>query len=162
MNASNFFTNQQKEDIKFAIKDAEIGTSGEIRVHLELNCDQNPIDRALWVFNRLKMNKTEQQNGVLIYLAVRSRKFAIIGDEGINRVVPPDFWDEIKTGMLIDFREGDFTSGIISAIALVGKKMKQYFPHQREDVNELSDDISFDDHELKQSSELKSEIGVKL
>ena len=151
MNASNFFTKEQKEDIKFAIKDAELDTSGEIRVHIELNCDGDPIERALYVFKRLKMNQTEYHNGVLIYLAVSSRKFAIIGDEGINSIVPDDFWEEIKTNTLINFRKEEFSKGIITSVKMVGKKLKTHFPHQRNDVNELNDDISFDEVELAQS-----------
>lgn len=151
MNASNFFTKEQKEDIKFAIKDAELDTSGEIRVHIELDCKLDPVKRALFVFNRLKMNQTECHNGVLIYLAVQSRKFAIIGDEGINRVVPQNFWEDVKTNMLIHFREEDFSKGIVSSIQMVGEKLKSQFPHLRDDVNELTDDISFDETELEPS-----------
>jgi len=153
MNASNFFTKEQKEDIKWAIQDAELDTSGEIRVHIELDCNGDPIERALYVFKRLKMNKTDHQNGVLIYLAVRSRKFAILGDEGINKIVPDNFWEEVKTNMLIHFREEDFSRGIVSSVKMVGEKLKAHFPHLRNDVNELSDDISFDQSELGQSDE---------
>jgi len=153
MNASNFFTKEQKEDIKWAIQDAELDTSGEIRVHIELDCNGDPIERALYVFKRLKMNKTDHQNGVLIYLAVRSRKFAILGDEGINKIVPDNFWEEVKTNMLIHFREEDFSRGIVSSVKMVGEKLKAHFPHQRDDVNELPDDISFDQNELGQSTE---------
>lgn len=153
MNAANFFTKEQKEDIKWAIQDAELDTSGEIRVHIELDCSGDPIERALYVFKRLKMNKTEHLNGVLIYLAVRSRKFAIIGDEGINKIVPDNFWEEVKTNMLIHFREEDFCKGIVTSVKMVGEKLKAHFPHQRDDVNELPDDISFDQNELGQSTE---------
>jgi uncharacterized membrane protein len=152
MNASNFFSKEQKEDIKLAIRNAEFDTSGEIRVHIELNCEDS-IQRALYVFNKLKMDQTEHRNGVLIYLAVRSRKFAIIGDEGINSIVPDNFWEDVKTNMLIHFRESDFTKGITTSIQMVGEKLKDYFPHQRDDLNELSDEISFDDNELKQSTQ---------
>lgn len=148
MNASNFFTKEQKEDIKFAIKSAELDTSGEIRVHIELDCKLDPVKRALFVFNRLKMDQTESHNGVLIYLAIQSRKFAIIGDEGINSVVPPNFWEDVKTNMLIHFREEAFSKGIITSIQMVGEKLKSQFPHQRDDLNELTDEISFDETEL--------------
>ncbi|MEI6347675.1 MAG: TPM domain-containing protein [Bacteroidota bacterium] len=146
MNASNFFTKEQKEDIKLAIKDAELDTSGEIRVHLELNCEQDSMTQAAQIFKRLKMEKTIHRNAVLIYLAIDSRKFAIIGDEGINAIVPNDFWNDVKTNMLIHFRQADFVNGILSSVNMVGEKLKQHFPHQRDDVNELADDISFDDN----------------
>jgi len=153
MNASNFFSKEHKEDIKCAIQDAELDTSGEIRVHIELNCEGDPIARALYLFKRLKMNKTDHQNGVLIYLAVRSRKFAIVGDEGINKIVPANFWEEVKTNMLINFREEEFTKGIITSVKMVGEKLKTHFPFRRDDVNELNDDVSFDENELGQSAE---------
>lgn len=148
MNAANFFSQEQKEDLKLAIKMAELDTSGEIRVHIEMNCAIDPKDRALAVFKHLKMHKTAQRNGVLVYLAVNSRKFAIIGDEGINKVVPEDFWEEIKSNMLVHFRIAEFTQGITSSIQMVGEKLKQHFPFHREDSNELSDEISFDNEEL--------------
>ena len=148
MNASNFFSKEQKEDIKLAIRNAEFDTSGEIRVHVELNCEDS-VQRALYVFKKLKMDQTEHRNGVLIYLAVDSRTFTIVGDEGINTIVPDNFWEDVKTNMLIHFRESDFTKGIISSIHMVGDKLKVHFPHQSSDENELSDEISFDDDELK-------------
>lgn len=148
MNAVNFFTHEQKEDVKLAIKMAELDTSGEIRVHIEVDCNIDPKDRALAVFKLLKMHKTDKRNGVLIYLAVGSRKFAIIGDEGINKVVPENFWEEIKSNLLVHFREADFTKGITTSIQMVGDKLKSHFPHHREDSNELSDEISFDSEEL--------------
>lgn len=148
MNAATFFSQEQKEDVKLAIKMAELDTSGEIRVHIELNCNIDPMDRALAVFKLLKMHKTDERNGVLIYLAVGSRKFAIIGDEGINNVVPENFWEDIKSNLLVHFREANFTQGIATSIQMVGEKLKNHFPHHREDSNELSDEISFDNEEL--------------
>lgn len=154
MNASNFFTKEHKEDIKMAIKMAELDTSGEIRVHIEIKKIDDPITRALEVFRLLKMDKTEQRNGVLIYLAIGAKKFAIIGDEGINNVVPENFWEDIKSNMLINFRESNFTQGITTSIKMVGDKLKEHFPFVKTDVNELSDEISFDDAEItKKSSE---------
>lgn len=149
MNAANFFSHEQKQDLKLAIKMAELDTSGEIRVHIEVDCNIDPKNRALAVFKLLKMHKTDERNGVLIYLAVGSRKFAIIGDEGINKVVPENFWEEIKSNMLVYFREAEFTQGIVTSIQMVGEKLKSHFPHLREDSNELSDEISFDNEELE-------------
>ncbi len=148
MNASNFFTKEQKEDIKLAIKMAELDTSGEVRVHIELNKITEPVGRAIEVFKLLKMDKTENRNGVLIYLAIGAKKFAIIGDEGINKVVPENFWEDVKTNMLIHFRESNFTTGITTSINMVGEKLKHFFPYHSNDKNELSDDISFDDAEI--------------
>lgn len=141
--ASDFFTHKEKEDIVQAILNAELDTSGEIRLHVENNCPGDVLDRAAYIFDKLGMKKTAQRNGVLIYLSINHRKFAIIGDVGINAKVPENFWDGIKDEMLINFREAYFTTGLIAAITKTGEQLKMYFPYHKEDVNELSDDISF-------------------
>ena len=89
------------------------------------------------------MHKTKDRNGVLIYLAISNRKFAILGDMGINEKVPASFWDDIKHDMLKHFREDQFTAGLREAILTAGVQLKQHFPYYQGDVNELSDDISF-------------------
>jgi uncharacterized membrane protein len=144
MNAASFFTKEQQAVILSSVKEAENATSGEIRVHIETSCPEDVLDRAAWIFNRLNMQKTSERNGVLFYLAVEDRKFAIIGDAGINAKVPPGFWDEIKETMQKSFKEGKFTEGLSQGIIKAGAQLKAHFPHQKDDVNELSDDISFD------------------
>jgi uncharacterized membrane protein len=141
--AKNFFTDEQQEDLRLAIMNAELDTSGEIRVHIENTCQGEVMDRALKIFHKLGMEKTESRNGVLIYLAVKNRKFAIIGDEGIHNLVTNNYWDSIKNKMLEQFRENKFTEGLIEAITETGKQLKNHFPYKTNDVNELSDDISF-------------------
>ena len=141
--ASNFFTKDQQEYLRQSIMNAELDTSGEIRVHIENTCKGDALDRALAVFKKLGMEKTESRNGVLIYLAVKNRKFAIIGDEGIHEVVSEIFWESIKNKMLNQFRENHFTEGLVEAITETGQQLKKYFPHQTDDKNELPDDISF-------------------
>ena len=103
--AKNFFSQEQKERIRLAIMDAELNTSGEIRVHIEEVCEKDVMDRAAYVFGKLAMHKTKERNGVLFYLAFKNRKFAIVGDAGINAVVEPEFWNEAKRHMLVHFRE---------------------------------------------------------
>ena len=141
--AKEFFTAIDQENIKLAITKAERETSGEIRVHIENGFSGDVLDRAAYIFTKLGMNKTARRNGVLIYLAIKNRQFAIIGDSGINKVVPGDFWDDIKTGMSNHFRDGRFTEGLIEAIAQCGQHLKKHFPHTKGDVNELPDEISF-------------------
>ncbi len=143
--ARNFFTPEQLDEIKQAILNAELDTSGEIRVHVENNCPGDVLDRAAKVFKVLKMSETQLRNGVLIYLAIQNRKFAIIGDSGINEVVGKDYWERIKSRMLDYFREEKFTEGLSEAILETGHKLKQYFPYTKGDVNELPDDVSFGD-----------------
>jgi uncharacterized membrane protein len=141
--ALNFFSSEQKEDIKQAILNAELDTSGEIRIHIENNCPGDVLDRAAYIFEKLKMKETENRNGVLIYLSLNHRKFAIIGDAGINAVVPENFWDNIKEEMLMKFRENNFSLGLSIAITKTGEQLKKFFPHQKDDINELTDEISF-------------------
>jgi uncharacterized membrane protein len=91
------------------------------------------------------MHRTAQRNGVLFYLAMADRKFAILGDAGINKVTPDDFWDKIREKMQNLFKEGKFTGGLIQGIEMAGNALKKHFPYQEDDINELSDEISFGD-----------------
>jgi len=141
--ARNFFTKAQKDDIRQAILNAELDTSGEIRVHIENNCKGDVLDRASHLFEILKIHKTERRNGVLFYLAVKNRKFAVLGDKGINKVVEEDFWDDIRKTLLERFRDSQFTEGLVEGITMIGTKLKRRFPFHIDDVNELPDEISF-------------------
>lgn len=140
---SNLFTQEQKDAIIHAIGQAEQNTSGEIRVHIDNTCKEDVLDQAAFIFKKLKMHETEQRNGVLIYLALKDHKFAIIGDAGINAKVPEDFWTKVKDAMLAHFKLGEFTEGLITGINLAGEKLKTFFPLLPGDKNELSNDISF-------------------
>ncbi len=144
MKASKFFTKEQQAQILASVKEAELETSGEIRVHIESSLKGDVLDRAAWLFKKLGMYKTADRNGVLFYLAVNDRKFAIIGDAGINAKVPAGFWDDVSELLKKNFREGKFTEGLSEGILLAGKHLKTHFPHAIDDVNELPDEISFD------------------
>ena len=143
--ASTFFSREEQIQIREAVKEAEGETSGEIRVHLETKLSGNVLDRAAWIFKRLKMHETENRNGVLFYLAVQNKEFAIIGDAGINSKVADDFWDKIKNRLQTHFRNGKYSEGLIEGILMAGMQLKEHFPHKRDDKNELPDEISFDD-----------------
>jgi len=143
MSARKYFTQEQIDDIKLSVQSAELETSGEIRVVIEEVCKDEVLDRAAYLFQKLKMIQTKLRNGVLIYLAIKDHKFAIIGDAGINERVPADFWDNTKNIMLDDFRKDLFTEGLCEGIKLAGEQLRQYFPHKDDDINELSDEISF-------------------
>ena len=144
--ARHFFSPQHKEAIVAAIRRAEKMTSGEIRVHLETKHKLPAYDRARQLFEQLKMHQTQQRNGVLFYLAVESKTFAILGDKGIHEKVGPDFWVHIKDDMAAHFREGRFTEGLVTGIDAAGKALQTFFPYLGDDTNELTDDISFTDH----------------
>jgi len=143
--AKDFFTKDQRDDVKQAIMNAELDTSGEIRVHIDSKCKGEVMDRAYEIFKKLKIHKTERRNGVLFYLAIKNRKFAIIGDKGINEVVPDDYWEALKLEMLDAFREEKFTDGLVDGITSIGSYLKKHFPYQTDDINELPDEISFGD-----------------
>jgi uncharacterized membrane protein len=143
MKASEFLSEKEKQQIVEAIKTAEHDTSGEIRVHLEMSCKADVLDRAAHLFAQLKMHKTALRNGVLLYLAINDQKFAIIGDVGINKVVPANFWEETKNNMQQYFVQGKIAEGLVHGILMAGEKLKAYFPYETGDVNELPDDISF-------------------
>lgn len=144
--AKKFFTPEQQADILKAVKQAELNTSGEIRVHIENKCEGDVLARSAYIFKKLGMTKTKQRNGVLFYLAVEHRKFAVLGDAGIDKVVPENFWDDVKTNMLTYFKKGLFTEGLTQGIHQAGELLKTHFPYQKDDKNELPDDVSFGDN----------------
>lgn len=143
MTVKEFLNPEEEQLILSAIKQAEKQTSGEIRVRLESKTRKKVLDRAAQVFKELSMHKTEARNGVLFYVAVEDKKFAIVGDEGINKKVPANFWEETKNILLEHFKVSQFSEGLAKGIAKAGEQLKAHFPYQSDDVNELSDDISF-------------------
>lgn len=143
LKAEKYFTSEQKEMMVRAIEDAEKDCSGEVRIHIENHSKGDVLDRAADVFAKLEMHKTALRNGVLIYVAIEDHTFAIIGDAGINSKVPANFWDEIKDEMAKRFREGKIAEGVSEAVRRAGLELKKFFPYQKDDVNELPDDISF-------------------
>ena len=138
----DFLTKEEEQQIVAAICMAEKNTSGEIRVHLEKTTPMDAYDRAMEVFHELKMDETELQNGVLIYLAVEDRRFVICGDKGINDVVQDDFWNCTRDIMVAEFKKGDFKQGLVDGIARAGEQLQKYFPWQDGDTNELTNEIS--------------------
>jgi uncharacterized membrane protein len=143
MSKDKFLSKEEEQQVIEAIQSAEYQTGGEIRVHIESVCRGNVLDRAAWLFKSLKMQDTALRNGVLIYLSTNDRKFAIIGDSGINAVVPAGFWDDVKDLMISHFSKGNLVQGFVLGIEKVGEKLKEFFPYQEGDVNELPDEISY-------------------
>lgn len=141
-NVEDFLSVEEEQEIVTAIREAERNTSGEIRVHIEKSTDNDHYERALEVFHLLKMFNTQQQNAVLIYVAVDDHKFVIYGDKGINEVVPNNFWESTKNAMQTQFRTGNFKQGIINGVLSAGKELKAHFPWSIKDEDELSNEIS--------------------
>ncbi|WP_299135438.1 TPM domain-containing protein [uncultured Tenacibaculum sp.] len=138
----DFLSVQEEQEIVSAIRQAELNTSGEIRVHIEKSTTLFHYDRALEVFSTLKMYNTKQENAVLIYVAVEDHKFVIYGDKGIDTVVPKNFWDTTKNTMQEQFKKGNFKQGIIDGVLKAGEELKAHFPWQTNDEDELSNEIS--------------------
>jgi uncharacterized membrane protein len=141
----SLLTEQEQDLISNAIAEAEKLTSGEIRIAVEKNCKGDAFERATAYFAKLGMDKTAHRNGVLIYLAYTDHKFAIIGDKGIHRLVPEDFWETTKTAMQAHFAGGNIANGLIAGIRLAGERLIAHFPYQTGDINELPNDIIFMD-----------------
>ena len=142
----SLFSDIEQDKIAKAIADAEQATSGEIRIAIDKHCAGDAFERATEYFAKLDMDKTAQRNGVLIYLAHADHKFAIIGDSGINRVVPENFWETTQIAMTAHFVKGNLADGIIAGVALAGEKLALYFPYQMGDINELPNDIVYMDN----------------
>src|SRR3569832_243590 len=141
MAAEKSFTEEQRSEILKAIAEAEKNTSGEIRLFIEDICKEEVLDRASFIFKELNIHKTKHRNGVLFYLAMKSQKFAILGDSGIHSKVHKDFWYDIKLAMQHHFTEGDFATGLGKGIRMAGEALSKHFPHRKNDKNELPDDI---------------------
>ncbi len=141
--AKTFFTKAESGQIVEAIRQSELNTSGEIRVHLENYCPGDVFEHAGEVFHQLKMDQTVQQNGVLIYLAVEDHRFAIYAGKGINEEVPDNFWDHIVEDMTEQFKKKAFVAGLVNGIKEIGDQLQTYFPRLDDDQNELPDEISY-------------------
>ena len=115
----SLFNKEQQAKINTAIKEAELQTSGEIRVYIEGTCPEEVLDRSAFLFEKMAMHKTSLRNGVLFYLATKDRKFAIIGDAGINSKVPSDFWNKIKEEMTLRFKNQEFAEGLCNGISMI-------------------------------------------
>ena len=138
----DFLTAEEEQEIVTAITIAEKNTSGEIRVHIENSSEKPPLERAKEVFLSLEMDKTEAKNGVLFYIGVADKSFAIIGDQGIDNKVEADFWNVTKDAVISHFKNQKYKDGLVAGILSAGERLKTYFPYQENDSNELSNEIS--------------------
>lgn len=145
MKAARLFDDAGRQRLSLAVQQAEQQTSGEIRVFVDDHCKEDVLDRAAFVFSKLGMEKTEQRNGVLIYVALNDRKFAIIGDAGIHARVGEVFWKEVKEQMASFFKKGKIIEGLEYAVLEAGMRLKEFFPRSSDDRNELSDEVHFGD-----------------
>lgn len=141
--AKSFFSEKEQEMLIQAIVEAEKSTSGEIRVHLENFCWGNEVKRATKVFTNLGMQHTKERNGVLIYIATRSRKVALVGDEGIHQKLGNEYWQQLVQRLIAQFKENHQADALADCIRECGLQLGKYFPLSADDKNELSNSISF-------------------
>ena len=140
-----FFSKEENEMIVQAIRDAERQTSGELRVFVEGRCRfVDPLDRAMEIFTMLKMENTENRNGVLFYVAIKDRQLAIFADNGIHSATGPQYWKDVVKNILSLFNKESYAIGIKECIVKIGEALKNHFPFDPEiDKNELPDEIIF-------------------
>ena len=139
---TGFLTPADEQRIVEAIRQAESRTSGEIRVHLERRSGGRPIDAARRWFVRLGMHKTRERNGILFYLAVDERQFAVVGDAGIHERVGDAFWEGLRDALAGAFKSADHAGGLVRAIEEAGRRLAEHFPRRGDDTNELPDEVS--------------------
>lgn len=137
--AEQFFSSDDVARIVAAIREAEAGTSGEIRIHLQRLCPGDPLALASKEFVKSGMEATACRNGVILFIATEDRRFAIYGDQGIHAKVGDDYWAAIRDALAADFARGEFCEGVCHAIAEIGRVLKTAFPRECNDVNELPD-----------------------
>lgn len=141
--STKFLSENDEQEIVAAITLAEKQTSGEIRVHIEETASKLPYERAKEVFEMLGMHQTELKNGVLFYVCIQNKSFALLGDKGIHEKVGTTFWDTTKDVVLENFKMGRFKEGLVAGITCAGEQLKNYFPYNEEnDSDELSNEIS--------------------
>ena len=139
-----FLSSDDELAIVQAIQEAEKKTSGEVRVHIEKKCPKkDPIKRAISLFQKLRMHKTDLRNGVIVYVATEDHLLAIWGDEGIHAKVGQEFWENTLITLQKDFKTNQIKNGLTKALLDIGEKLQQHFPYQKDDKNELDDSISY-------------------
>lgn len=140
-----FLTNEEKKQLVEAVQQAEMRTSGEVRVFIESKCRfVNAVDRAAEIFKNLKMYETQERNATIIYVAVKHRQVAVFGDEGIYKAVGEKYWSELVEKMIAAISQKGLAAGIIQAIYELGEALATYFPYDKGiDKNELPDEIVF-------------------
>jgi len=137
-----FLSDADLDAVAAAIAAAEAATSAEIRVHLDARCPDDPMARAVAVFERLGMHRTAARHGVLVYVSVEDHKLAVLGDRGIHERVGQVYWDRLVQEVIAHLRERHHRDGLAHAVAEVGAVLRRHFPRRPDDVNELPDRVS--------------------
>ena len=142
-NPKKFLSEAESAKINSAVKDAESKTSGEIKLVIARHCWGKMEAKGAKIFRELGLDKTKERNCVLILFIITNREFLVHGDQGIHDRVGQEFWDDIRNKMAIAFKQDKFGEGISQGVFLIGEKLSTYFPYQRDDINEISDEIIY-------------------
>lgn len=142
MRTHHFLQRLQHKEITAAIKKAEGRTSGQIRVFIQRgDFDDDAYPLARKKFRQLGMEKTRDRNAVLVFVAPRAHKFALVGDVGVHERCGQEFWERLVREMQAHFKEEHYNRAIVLGISEVGKLLAEYFPRTGETINELPDEI---------------------
>lgn len=149
MKAYDIFTPDVLVHLHSIIAEAERRTSGEIRLHIEDECGLDPLARAEYIFGSLKMQETKDRNAVLVYISIVDRKFALFGDIGIHEKVGAEYWNKTLQLAIEELHANHIAQGIGKAILSIGDQLSHYFPLEKNDKNELSNEITFGNSQTK-------------
>jgi uncharacterized membrane protein len=141
----DFFSAEDKQEILDSLAGASARTSCEIRIRVEKKAGKDPLAKARAAFEACGMREKAEKNGVMFYVSVEDRKFAVLGDDGINAKVPEGFWEKIKDAVLGKFREKQFALGLIGGINMAGEKMAEFFPDEKEGATAAQEGISYEE-----------------
>jgi uncharacterized membrane protein len=145
MDIRHFLTYHEKKLISEHIRIAESLTSGEIRVHIAQTCSEDIVQDALSCFYKIGMHYTAQSNGVLLYICPKEHKVIVMGDTGINDQVGEQYWNDVIAIIVRHFKDRKYLLGITKAIDKIGDKLASLFPPIHNDINELSNEVTFSD-----------------
>ena len=142
MRTRDFLSRLEHARIVSAIREAESKTSGEIRVYIQRGkFETDPVMLAQKKFQRLGMYKTRERNAVLIFVAPRAHKFAVVGDQAIHEKCGEQFWQHVVDGMRVHFQNEKFSHALTEAVNEVGRVLAAHFPRTSANANELPDEI---------------------
>ncbi len=138
-----FFSAEESAKISNAIEQAEKRSSGEIRVHLQKKSKGDAFEAAKRIFEKIGMTKTAERNGVLFFISLQDKQFVLLGDKGIDEKVPANFWQSVKDLVLEKFKEEKYVEALVAGIEECGKKLADHFPYQKNDQDELSNEVTY-------------------
>jgi uncharacterized membrane protein len=144
MRTKEFLSKLEHDRIVRAIQDAESKSSGQIRVHIQRGkLAGDPLVAAQKKFQSLKMHNTRDRNAVLVYVAPRAHKFAIVGDKAIHERCGEGLWQRLVDKMRGHFQNEKFTDALVEAIQEIGDVLATEFPSKKaRSGNELPDEVT--------------------